>query len=99
MRAGCLDLEIEIGRWRGLEREERICKLCNDGIEDEVHFLFHCSKLKHIRDYHLNKLGILDDDIQSDSDRFKLLCTNNFVLILSKMIRQLYDERKLILYK
>ena len=53
LRAGCLDLEIETGRWRGIQREDRICKLCNNGIENEIHFLFHCCRLEHIREpYH-----------------------------------------------
>ena len=97
LRAGCLDLEIEIGRWHGIERGKRICKLCSDGIEDEVHFLFRCSKLEHIREYYLNTIEI-DYETQCDNDRFRLLCSNNSVLTLSKMVRRLYDERKLILY-
>ena len=28
-----------MGRWRGNKREDRICKLCGEGIEDEKHFL------------------------------------------------------------
>ena len=49
---------------------------------------------------YLNELDI-DEYIQNDSDRFRLLCTNNFIPIskISKMIRELYDERRLILYK
>ena len=27
LRAGCLDLEIGIGRWQGIDRENRVCKL------------------------------------------------------------------------
>ena len=48
---GCLDLEIErvIGRWQGIAKEE-ICKCCSDGIEDQIHSLFHCSELEHIRE-------------------------------------------------
>ena len=38
------------GRWRGIQREDRICKLCNNGIENEIHFLFHCCSLEHIRE-------------------------------------------------
>ena len=34
LMARCLDLEIEIGRWHGIDRENRICKLCSNGIEN-----------------------------------------------------------------
>ena len=89
-------MEIEIGRWQGIDRENRICKLCSNGIENEVHLLFHCSRLKHIRkQYSILKF---DENILCDEDRFEVLCSEIHVLKLSKLIRQLYDERKLILY-
>ena len=37
-------LEIEQGRNKNIS-----CKLCNDGIEDEIHFLLRCSALDNIR--------------------------------------------------
>ena len=98
LRAGCLDLEIETGRWRGVERENRVCKLCNNGIENEIHFLFQCCKLDHIRKQY-SKILEYNDEIQCDIDLFKYLCTDVYVIQLSKMIRQLYDERKQILYR
>ena len=58
LRAGCPDLEFRIGRWHGTYT----CKLCSDGIKDEFHFLFHCSKLEPIRYNYLNMLEI-DGDI------------------------------------
>ena len=36
-------LIIETGRWRGINREDRICNLCNHGlIGDEFHYLLEC---------------------------------------------------------
>ena len=37
-RAGVLPLAIECGRWRGIPCEERVCELCGDKVEDEIHF-------------------------------------------------------------
>ena len=38
-------LEIEVGRWKNLTREERICRSCELGkVENETHFLFECSR-------------------------------------------------------
>jgi hypothetical protein len=43
LRSGILPLEIETGRWRGIELNRRICQLCTSGcVEDEAHFLFDC---------------------------------------------------------
>lgn len=35
-------LPIETGRWRGIPRKERICKLCNKDIGDEFHYIMSC---------------------------------------------------------
>ena len=46
------DLLIEKGRHSKpkIPREERICNLCNSNeIEDEIHFLFHCSTNEILR--------------------------------------------------
>ena len=43
-------LEIEIGRYQGIEAEKRICKLCNNGVEDEIHFLLKCKALQQYRE-------------------------------------------------
>ena len=36
------DVEIKRGDGGGTPRTERICKLCFNGVEHEVHFLFYC---------------------------------------------------------
>jgi hypothetical protein len=49
-------LEVERGRYFGLKFENRICKLCNDHVEDEENFMISCKKkLEHIR-VDINKL-------------------------------------------
>ena len=37
-------LEIECGRYRKIPASQRICKLCNLEVEDELHFLLECPK-------------------------------------------------------
>ena len=37
------ELQVEVGRWRGLRREERKCTKCDSGeVEDLKHFLMRC---------------------------------------------------------
>ena len=43
-------LLIEVGRHQGISLNERICPLCNLGIENEAHFLFSCPTYHHQRD-------------------------------------------------
>ena len=51
LRCGCLPLEMEIGRYRHPKTPlaQRICQLCNEGIEDETHFLIFCPQLTQER--------------------------------------------------
>ena len=45
-RCGVAPLQIELGRYdHGIYVPEcrRICRLCDDGVEDEFHTLFHCT--------------------------------------------------------
>ena len=38
-RYGILPLEIETGWYKGVERENRVCTLCNEGVvQDQIHF-------------------------------------------------------------
>jgi hypothetical protein len=41
-RVSAHNLEIKKGRYIGVKTEDRICKLCNTGVEDETHFLLQC---------------------------------------------------------
>ena len=52
LRAGCLLLAVETGRYRTpkVPLGERVCKLCNnDKVETEFHFVMECSKLQNLR--------------------------------------------------
>ena len=48
-------LMIEIGRHMKLQKHERICKVCEKCVEDEIHFLTNCEPYeairKHLFDY------------------------------------------------
>ena len=42
-RGGTAPLMIESGQWRGLPREERMCRECQSGkVEDVTHWLLEC---------------------------------------------------------
>ena len=49
MRNGTYPLEIELGRYRGIPVENRVCKLCRSEPETEEHFLLNCPKTDDIR--------------------------------------------------
>ena len=51
LRSGTNKLEIEIGRWSGIEKSRRFCKQCDlKEVESEMHFLMHCPRYEALRD-------------------------------------------------
>jgi hypothetical protein len=42
-------LPIECGKWKNLERENRMCNLCNSDIGDEFHYILKCSFFENER--------------------------------------------------
>ena len=48
---------METGRWNKLKRDERICKQCEEEVEDEEHFLLHCGSLVEKRKELLQDMG------------------------------------------
>ena len=49
LRGGTNWLRIEQGRYVGEDREERTCRVCGQGIEDERHFLGVCTGYSTLR--------------------------------------------------
>ena len=50
LRGGTAAFQIEMGRWHGMKREERVCKECDSGeVEDVCHWLLQCSAWDHLR--------------------------------------------------
>ena len=43
------DLTIEKGRVAKIPRADRTCPICKEGVEDEVHFIFHCPNYNDLR--------------------------------------------------
>ena len=46
LRGGTAELVMEVGRWQGMRREDRVCKDCgNREVEDIDHFVMRCDYL------------------------------------------------------
>ena len=77
LRTSNHNLAIESGRWTKTEKENRLCTHCTKSeIEDEIHFLFDCSKYLDIRTttfaYIQNNTGI---NLSNDFNRINNLKT------------------------
>ena len=87
LRGGTAAFHIEIGRWRGLKREERVCKECDSGeVEDVCHWLLQCSAWNSLRQPLLEAMDNIGKDFSTkdDGDRTALIlshaCRNYHIL-------------------
>ena len=57
LRGGTAEFGMEIGRWHGLGREDRVCKECGNGdMEDTEHFVMRCKALNREREELMEKV-------------------------------------------
>ena len=49
LRGGTNSLRVETGIWEGKQLEDRKCRQCGDGVEDEEHVLLHCNLYDDLR--------------------------------------------------
>ena len=79
-RCSATPLLIETGRYQNgiyLPVNERICKFCDNGVEDELHVLLSCPLYDDIRD------DLLDHVIQCNEDFNDLCNEEKFVFIMT----------------
>ena len=57
LRHGTLPLEVELGRYRSIPKENRLCKYCNiTCIETPEHFILECDRYKPERTIFMNEI-------------------------------------------
>ena len=80
IRCGVLGLEIELGRFRGKNVNERICSFCQTEaiIEDEYHFIMHCQK------YELERQTLFGEITQELPNFLYKTKTEQFKLLMAR---------------
>ena len=86
----------------GLRVEDRICKLCNTEVEDEIHFLLQCPDLENKRSEYIDYLNKVNKNFKSLPNKSKLIWLmspedNVIIKKVSLLLCTLFKERKLIL--
>ncbi len=98
LMCGILPLELEVGRYLGVDKRFRYCKVCRlRKVEDELHFLFDCPMLRHER---RNMLNILDprDRRKAKRTRLRLLLSPAYIKQFAHELEKLYLARQKVLY-
>ncbi len=89
-RCGILPLSIEVGRYRGVKVEDRICPLCNNGVESEIHFLLECNA--YDRGSFLHEAGV-ESDMLTNDDRLRILMSKHQKRT-STLVCNLWNQRQ-----
>ena len=92
MRLCSHSLEIEFGRYNGVDRNNRLCKLCNQKVvESEYHFLLCCTKYDTVRKKYLGHIS------WPTVHKFNLLMSTKkktTMIKLSKFIKEAFEIRE-----
>ena len=74
LRISAHKLQIEIGRYQGTLRVNRICCRCTSGqVEDEIHYLLHCTCHTNHREICTTYLTSECQNFQNLDDKWKLI--------------------------
>ncbi len=101
LRMGILPLRIETGRYTNMKLSERFCQICNVvKIEDELHFIFTCTKYEQTRKGFLEKMIYKCKDVESfnEIEKFRWCCSD-LVRQFAKYLVLIFKERKDCEYK
>ena len=75
LRTGTNSLEIEKGRHLGIDKKFRFCKKCETKqVEDEFHFVIHCSVVQGSAKNVLNQFLISREEWETDQPKNVLFC-------------------------
>ena len=84
--------KLEIGRFRGQSVQQRICQLCKNDVESEIHFLFEWPL--YDRSQFLQGTDL--KNVQSNSERIKK-CRSNYQKLTAKFIAQIWNEQQTLI--
>ena len=99
-RVSAHNLEIEKGRYIGVKTEDRICKLCNTGVEDETHFLLQCPVLENKRTQIINNIKNMNTNFNNLPNKSKLIwymsSEDNFIIKnTSSLLCSLFKKKEI----
>ena len=88
LRNGTFPLQIELGRYRNIPIEQRLCPKCREDVESERHFLFECKEYTTLRQHYLE----LSDPMAGDGLR-RVLGDGGLVRGTIKFVKSAYRQR------
>ena len=87
-------LMIELGRHTDLDKDERICQICHEEVEDEIHFMIKCKFYDALRKPLFDHCSQLRPQFLYYSDKEKFQYVMSTPAILNHMSKFLDDAMK-----
>ena len=87
-------LTVETGRWSTIPLNERICRLCNDGIRDEYHYILSCKSLndkrkQYVKPYfYIRPNEIKFHSLMNHSNKLAMNKLCSFIEIITKTLKE-----------
>ena len=102
LKMGILPLGLEVGRFKNVPIEYRLCCICDDYLlDDEYHFILYCEGLKDVRSKYFAQTTILED-VDDPTDKVeicKLLLNSRNLRKTARFLEEMYDSRLKLMYK
>ncbi len=97
---GILPLEVEVGRFQRISREDRLCRVCGKHTtEDEYHFTFKCEKLKKTWKEMPHRLKSAIRGVKQPKDRLQMWLREEYMRSFASYLDTLYEARQGELYR
>ena len=91
-------LNIEIGRYKKLHKQQRFCPFCPSDIETEIHFLIECNTYDTIRRETIQEIiqNKPNFTYYTPTEKFKLLLSKENIYRMSKYIHNCFEIRSFL---
>ena len=101
-RCGVAPIHVEIGRYNGVDLEDRVCTLCDQlEVEDEGHVLLRCDLYSDVRETLFNHCAeFIDFNSLDDCEKLCFILSNiNIVRHSARVCRIILNRRKYFISK
>ena len=95
LRCGAHRLNVEVGRWGKLPRNQRLCRCCSEKrVEDDFHILLECPAFGNLRDKMQQHCDQVEIQIIMNSDD----CLVHFATFLKSLSHRVKKEHNKCLF-
>ena len=101
LKCGVLPLAIEMGRFKDVKEEHRLCIICTGNhVENETHFLLKCKALKETQKPFKNEFKKhIDWKATPDHDIVKFMLSSDMLKLTCDMVETLFNKRNELMYR